>query len=79
MCPELTSKWNVKVLNLHRHKRHQDVSVQNEFWNDLGEFLRKEKFNGIDLEKNYKDKNPSEGLADKREKVPVRGFGRGFR
>ena len=36
---ENVKKWNVKVLEVNRFKRHFDVSVQNEFWNNLELFL----------------------------------------
>ena len=42
--PEVIARWNVKVLTLQRNKRHQDVTVMNEFWADLESFLRKERF-----------------------------------
>ena len=32
-------KWNVKILEISRTKRHVDVSIQNEFWNVMNEFL----------------------------------------
>jgi parafibromin len=34
-----TKKWNVKVLEIWRNKRYCDVSIQNEFWSLLSEFL----------------------------------------
>ncbi len=36
---ENIKKWNVKVLEISRNKRHFDVSVQNDFWNQLEQFL----------------------------------------
>lgn len=36
---ENVKKWNVNVLEISRSKRHFDVSVQNEFWTILEEFL----------------------------------------
>ena len=57
LLPDITQKWNIKILNLHRNKRHQDVSVQNEFWNDIEAFLKKEKFQGMKLGEEEKDKN----------------------
>ena len=36
---ENVKKWNVKVLEVNRFKRHFDVFVQNEFWNILESFL----------------------------------------
>jgi len=47
ILPDMCKKWNIKILNLQRNKRHQDISVQNEFWNDLESFLKKEKFNKL--------------------------------
>jgi parafibromin len=32
-------KWNVKILEIHRNKRHFDGSVNNEFWSAMEEFL----------------------------------------
>ena len=34
-----TKKWNVKVLEIWRNKRYYDVSIQNEFWSLLSDFL----------------------------------------
>ena len=34
-----TKKWNVKVLEISRNKRYCDVSIQNEFWDLLSDFL----------------------------------------
>ena len=45
---ENVKKWNVKKLEINRFKRHFDVSVQNEFWRTLEEFL---------LQPRYRDKN----------------------
>lgn len=36
---ENTKKWNVKILEISRSKRYYDVSIQNEFWNLLTDFL----------------------------------------
>jgi hypothetical protein len=36
---ENVKKWNVKILEINRTKRHFDVSVQNEFWNLIENFL----------------------------------------
>lgn len=41
--PEAVQKWNVKALQIQRNKRHQDISVMNDFWADLDNFLKKEK------------------------------------
>lgn len=32
-------RWNIKVLNIKRNQRHQDIIVQREFWEDLTRFL----------------------------------------
>ena len=37
-------KWNVKVLEINRTKRHSVVSVQNLFWTTLEEFLVKPRY-----------------------------------
>lgn len=37
--PQNVLKWNVKKLEIHRSKRHLDVSIQNDFWNTLEQFL----------------------------------------
>jgi hypothetical protein len=37
-------KWNVKILEIHRIKRHFDVSVQNEFWTLMEEFLAQPRY-----------------------------------
>ena len=47
MLPDIIHRWNIKVLALQRNKRHQDVSVHNECWQDLEQFLKKEKFTGL--------------------------------
>ena len=36
---ENTKKWNFKILEISRSKRYYDVSIQNEFWNLLTDFL----------------------------------------
>lgn len=41
---ENIKKWNVKVLEIHRNKRHIDVSVQNEFWTLMEQFLRQPRY-----------------------------------
>ena len=48
MPPSLTT-WNIKRLELQRHKRHHDTNIRNNFWTDLEEFLRREKFQGCDF------------------------------
>ena len=48
--PEAIGKWNIKLLPLHRNKRHMDVTVYNELWGDLEKFVQKEKFRAPDLE-----------------------------
>ena len=45
--PELIKKWNIKILTLHRNKRHQDVTTFNDLWSDFEIFLKKERFTGI--------------------------------
>jgi len=32
-------RWNVKVMQIHRNKRHFDKTVQHEFWAELDKFL----------------------------------------
>ncbi|CAD8054204.1 unnamed protein product [Paramecium primaurelia] len=36
---DLIKQWNIKVLELHRSKRYQDIDVVNAFWEDLEAFL----------------------------------------
>jgi len=36
---ENLKKWNIKILEIHRNKRHFDGSVNNEFWTLMEEFL----------------------------------------
>ncbi|CAD8159300.1 unnamed protein product [Paramecium octaurelia] len=36
---DMIKQWNVKVLDLHRSKRYQDIDVVNAFWEDLEAFL----------------------------------------
>ncbi|CAK71345.1 unnamed protein product (macronuclear) [Paramecium tetraurelia] len=36
---DLIKQWNVKVFDLHRSKRYQDIDVVNAFWEDLEAFL----------------------------------------
>ncbi|CDW82797.1 UNKNOWN [Stylonychia lemnae] len=47
--PELTTKYNIKILTLQRNKRHQDGIIHNEFWHDLETFLKKERFQGLNF------------------------------
>ena len=44
--PPKVNSWNIKKLELQRNKRHHDINVRNIFWNDLEEFLRRDKFDG---------------------------------
>lgn len=44
--PPNVQKWNVKVLQVSRTLRHADQSVKKEFWDDLKEFLLKERYKG---------------------------------
>ena len=37
-------KWNVNILEISRSKRHFDVSVQNQFWTKLEEFLTQPRY-----------------------------------
>lgn len=37
-------KWNVEVMEIHRNKRHSDVSVQNDFWSILEDFLKQPRY-----------------------------------
>jgi hypothetical protein len=41
---ENVRKWNIKILEISRSKRHFDVSVQNEFWSLLEQFLSQPRF-----------------------------------
>lgn len=52
---ENIKNWNIKVLEINRHKRHFDGSVQNEFWNQMEQFLMQPRFR----EKGIKVKIPS--------------------
>jgi hypothetical protein len=36
---ENVRRWNVKILEVHRHKRHLDKTVQKEFWAEVEKFL----------------------------------------
>ena len=46
VVPPNVKKWNVKILQVSRSLRHQDQSVQKEFWDDLKEFLMRERYKG---------------------------------
>jgi len=35
--------WNVKNISIDRSRRHEDVKVCLEFWNQLDEYLRRNK------------------------------------
>ncbi len=52
---ENIKNWNVKVLEINRNKRHFDGSVQNEFWNQMEQFLLQPRYR----EKGIKAKMPS--------------------
>ncbi len=41
---ENIKNWNLKVLEINRNKRHFDGSVQNEFWNQMEQFLMQPRF-----------------------------------
>jgi hypothetical protein len=36
--------WNVKILELHRLKRHYDTQVKAQFWEDLESFVLRPPF-----------------------------------
>jgi hypothetical protein len=44
--PPNVKKWNVKVLQVSRMLRHADQSLKKEFWDDLTEFMMKERYKG---------------------------------
>lgn len=37
--PPNVLKWNVKILEIHRNKRHNDFQIQNDLWTVLEDFL----------------------------------------
>lgn len=41
---ENVKKWNIKILEISRTKRHFDGSIQNEFWINLEEFLTQPRY-----------------------------------
>lgn len=47
--PTTITGWNIKRLELQRNKRHHDINIRNNFWSDLEDFLRREKFTGCDF------------------------------
>lgn len=47
--PVTIKGWNIKRLELQRNKRHHDINIRNNFWSDLEDFLRREKFGGCDF------------------------------
>ena len=47
--PPAINTWNIKRLELQRHKRHHDMTTRNNFWSDLEDFLRREKFQGCEF------------------------------
>ena len=47
--PQVINSWNIKRLELQRHKRHHDMTQRNNFWTDLETFMRREKFEGCDF------------------------------
>lgn len=52
---ENIKNWNVKILEINRNKRHFDGSVQNDFWNQLEQFLMQPRYR----EKGIKNKASS--------------------
>lgn len=44
--PPSVKKWNVKILQVSRTLRHADQSLKKEFWDDLQDFLLKERYKG---------------------------------
>ena len=38
--PDAVGKWNVKILDLSKTKRHLDASASNQFWQHLDKFTR---------------------------------------
>jgi len=47
--PPQVHQWNLMKLELPRYKRHHDVNVQNQFWFDFEQFLKRERFKGCDF------------------------------
>lgn len=41
---ENIKNWNVKVFEINRNKRHFDVSIQNDFWIALEQFLSQPRY-----------------------------------
>ena len=44
--PANVKKWNVKILPVHRNLRHADQSLKKEFWDDMNDFMFKERYKG---------------------------------
>lgn len=44
--PQNVQKLNVEVLNVNRHTRHEDHSLQKEIWDGLTTFMLKERYKG---------------------------------
>lgn len=42
--PPNVKKWNVRIIQVSRTLRHADQSLKKEFWDDLTEFLMKERY-----------------------------------
>ena len=43
---ENVKKWNVKILQLSRNKRHLDKTIQHDFWSELEKFMFSVRFKG---------------------------------
>ena len=39
--PQVINSWNIKRLELQRHKRHHDMTQRNNFWTDLETFMER--------------------------------------
>lgn len=44
--PDCVQKLNMKALKVSRSQRYEDQSVRKEFWDDLKEFIGKERYKG---------------------------------
>jgi len=33
--------WNTKILKVNRNKRHKDIIIKKDFWEDMSKFLTK--------------------------------------
>jgi len=49
VIPPSITNWNLVKLSVGKHRRHHDLLSNASFWRDLAQFLKREKYQGLDF------------------------------